>query len=287
MGPSEWAQLLTLSVLWGGSFFFMGVAVKSLPPLTIVVLRVGLAAVALNLLILLLRLRMPSEPRVWGTFLAMGILNNLIPFSLIVWGQTHIASGLASILNATTPLFTVILAHFLTSDERATGPRLTGVMVGFIGVALMIGPDAVRSMSAGVAGQLAVLGAGVSYAFAGIYGRRFVRMGIPPMITATGQLTAATVVLCPLAAIVDRPWTLAVPDSATIGALLGLAFLSTALAYIIYFRILAKAGATNLLLVTFLVPVSAVLLGTQLLGERLNVLHFVGMSLIGLGSGLN
>lgn len=283
MGRLEWALLITLSVLWGGSFFFMEVSVASLPPLTVVVLRVGLAALALNAIAMLLGMRMPSSPQVWGTFIIMGVLNNLIPFSLIVWGQTHIASGLASILNATTPLFTVVAAHFLTADEKATGVRLAGAAVGLIGVVLMIGPDAVRTMSAGVMGQLAVLGAAVSYALAGIYGRRFARRGLSPMTTATGQLTAATFVLIPLAAVVDRPWILAMPGTWTIGSVCALALLSTALAYIIYFRILATAGATNLLLVTFLVPVSAILLGTLILGEHLDARHFAGMGLIGLG----
>jgi len=283
MGRLEWALLVTLSILWGASFFFMEVAVTSLPPLTVVILRVGLAAVALNCCVRLLCARMPTDPRVWATFLIMGVLNNLIPFSLIVWGQTHIASGLASILNATTPLFTVLVAHVLTTGEKATRGRIIGVAVGFAGAVLMIGPDALRIIDSGVLGQIAVLGASVSYALAGIYGRRFVRMGLSPVTTATGQLTAATFVLLPIVMFVDRPWALAMPGPWTFGAIAALALLSTALAYIIYFRILATAGATNLLLVTFLVPVSAILLGTLILGEQLDIRHFAGMGLIGFG----
>ena len=283
MGLVEWGLLFVLSVLWGGSFFFVGVAVDGLPLLTIVVLRVALAAVALNLVVVLTGLRMPKSRQVWAAFLGMGLLNNLIPFSLIVWGQTHIASGLASILNATTPLFTVIVAHVVTADEKLTAGRTAGAVVGLAGVVLMIGPDALGGLGSDVFAQLAVLGAALSYAFAGIFGRRFRRLGVAPMLTATGQVSASTVLLIPLALAVDQPWTLTVPSPEVWGSIAGLALLSTALAYILYFRILETAGATNVLLVTFLVPVSAILLGATILGERLAAEHFAGMGLIGLG----
>jgi drug/metabolite transporter (DMT)-like permease len=283
MGAVEWTLLIGLSVLWGGSFFFVGVAVDGLPPFTIVVLRVGIAAFALNVAVVALGLRMPSDRRAWGAFLGMGLLNNLIPFSLIAWGQTHIASGLASILNATTPLCTVVVAHFLTRDEKMNAGRLAGVVIGFAGVVVMIGPEALEGFGVDVAAQLAVLAAATAYAFAGVFGRRFRRMGIAPLITATGQVTASTLMLVPMALVVDRPWTLPMPTTEVWGAVVGLALLSTALAYILYFRILATAGATNLLLVTFLIPISAILLGATLLGERLATQHFAGMVLIGLG----
>jgi drug/metabolite transporter (DMT)-like permease len=283
MGAVEWALLIGLSVLWGGSFYFVGVAVDGLPPFTIVVVRVGIAALALNAAVLVLGLRMPSDRRAWGAFLGMGLLNNLIPFSLIAWGQTHIASGLASILNATTPLFTVVVAHVLTPDEKMTAGRLAGVVIGFAGVVLMIGPEALKGLGIDVVAQLAVLGAATSYAFAGVFGRRFRRMGTAPLIAATGQVSASTLMLVPVALAVDRPWTLPMPPAEVWGAVVGLALLSTALAYLLYFRILSTAGATNLLLVTFLIPISAILLGATLLGERLAPLHFAGMALIGLG----
>jgi drug/metabolite transporter (DMT)-like permease len=276
-------MLLALSVLWGGSFFFTGVALMELPPFTIVVLRVGLAAIILNLVISAIGLRVPHDLQTWRAFSVMGLLNNVVPFCLIVWGQTRIASGLAAILNGTTPLWTVIVAHLLTSDEKMTANRLAGVIVGFIGVIVMIGPDALAGLGANVAAQLAVLAAGVSYAFAGVYGRRFRRMGIAPMLTATGQVTASTVMLLPVALIVDHPWMLPMPSLSAWGAVLGIASLSTALAYVLYFRILATAGATNLLLVTFLIPVSAILLGSLVLGERLGLAPLVGMALIGTG----
>jgi drug/metabolite transporter (DMT)-like permease len=283
MSAIEWAMLLALSVLWGGSFFFVGVAVKELPTLTVVVARVAIAALLLLLLLRVLGIGMPKEAATWRAFLAMGFLNNAVPFSLIVWAQAQIASGVASILNAATPLFGVIVAHAFTADEKMTGRRLIGVVTGFAGVAIMIGGDALGSLGGHVAGQIACLGAALSYAFAGVYGRRFKAMGVPPLASATGQVTASSGLLIPLAIVFDRPWLLAAPSLDVFAALVGLAALSTALAYALYFRILATAGATNLLLVTFLIPVSAILLGVLVLHESFAPRHFAGMALISAG----
>jgi drug/metabolite transporter (DMT)-like permease len=283
MGLTEWLLLIALSILWGGSFFFVGVAVHALPRFTIVALRVGIAAAALNVVVRTLRYDMPRDRRLWAAFIVMGLLNNVIPFSLIVSGQAYIASGLAAILNATTPIFTVIVAHFLTSDERMSKARLAGVGLGFLGVVLVIGPDALRGLGANTVAQLAILGAALSYAFAGVFGRRFRKMNVAPLVTATGQLTASSLVLIPLAVALERPWTLLAPSVQVWSAVLGLALLSTALAYILYFRILATAGASNTLLVTFLIPVTALLLGTTVLGETLDPGHLAGMGLIGAG----
>jgi drug/metabolite transporter (DMT)-like permease len=283
MTAREWAMLLALSLLWGGSFFFTGIAVKELPPLTIVALRVGLAAAMLCATLRLFGLALPRRADVWVAFFGMGLLNNVIPFCLIVWGQTHIASGLAAILNATTPLATVIVAHLLTDDETMTRNRVAGVLIGLAGVTAMIGPDALNGIGTNVLAQLAVLAAAVSYAFAGVFGRRFRRIGVAPMATATGQVVASTALLLPVALIVERPWDLPMPGAATWGAILGIAAFSTALGYVLYFRILATAGATNLLLVTFLIPVSAVVLGVLVLGEQLSSRHLLGMALIGVG----
>lgn len=283
MSSLEWGLLLALATLWGGSFFFNEIAVRELPVFTVVVARVALAAVILLFVLRLRGERMPRGWPVWAAFSGMGLLNNVLPFSLIVWGQQHIASGVASILNASTPLFTVILAHLLTRDERMTGGRFAGVLVGFCGVAVMIGADALRDLGVQVLAQVLCLAGAVAYAFAGIFGRRFRAMGISPMATATGQVTASSVMLLPLVMIIDRPWTLAAPGAGTIAALIGVAAFSTALAYVLYFRILATAGATNLLLVTFLIPVSAIFLGTLFLGEIMLPRHFAGMALIGIG----
>lgn len=283
MTPLEWGMLVALSVLWGGSFFFTGIAIRELPPLTIVFLRVALAAAILLVVLKATGVPMPKSRSVWLAFLGMGFLNNVVPFCLIVWGQTHIASGLASILNATTPLFTVVVAHVLTADEKMTGGRLAGVLFGLVGVVVMIGPAVLDTFGTNVAAQIAVLGAAVSYAFAGIYGRRFKRMGVPALATATGQVSASAIMLFPVVLVADQPWTLPMPQLATWAAMLGIAALSTALAYVLYFRLLASAGATNLLLVTFLIPVSAIVLGSLVLGETLQAKHFAGMVCIGLG----
>ena len=281
MTPVEWALLIVLSILWGGSFFFVEVALDGLPPFTLVLGRVALAALALHAIVLASGQRMPGAPGIWLAFLVMGALNNLLPFSLIVWGQTQITSGLAAILNATTPLWTVVLAHLLTRDERLTAGRLAGVLLGLLGVVVLIGPPALAGLGAHLLAQFAVLAAAASYACAGIYGRRF--RGRSPLVTAAGQLTGTTVMMLPLALLADRPWALPTPGLTALAALAGLALLSTAVAYVLYFHILASAGATNVLLVTFLVPVSALLLGTAILGEPFHAQQALGMGLIGLG----
>jgi drug/metabolite transporter (DMT)-like permease len=283
MSLLDWSLLLALSLLWGGSYFFVGVAVKALPPFTIVLLRVVIATIALHVVLQLTHTKIPWDGRTWAAFFGMGLLNNAIPFSLIVWGQTQIASGLASILNATTPLFTVLVAHVLTADERLSKGRLAGILLGLAGVVVLIDPEALSGLGKDVLAQIAVLGAALSYGFAVIFGRRFKRMSVPPLATAAGQVTASSVMLLPVALLVDTPWRLALPGLSVWGAVLGLALLSTALAYVVFFRILASTGAVNLSLVTFLIPVSAILLGSLFLGERLHLMDFLGMALIGLG----
>lgn len=278
MNAAAWGLLVALSALWGGSFFFAKVAVAALPPLTVVWLRVAIAAAALAAFSNAFSAR--GTPPPWRQCVAMGLLNNVIPFTLMFWAQTRIASGLAAILNATTPLFGLLIAQVMTDDERLTRRRLAGVLIGIAGVATLIGLDALRG-DADVVAQFAVLAGACSYGFAGIYGRRFREMS--PLATATGQLTAASLLLLPVIAAVDRPWQLPTPPIEVVGALAGLALLSTALGYVLYFRILTIAGATNLLLVTLLIPVSALLLGTIVLGERLALSQVAGMALIGAG----
>ncbi len=283
MRGSEWAMLVALSVLWGGSFFFTGIAVADLPALTLVALRVAVASIALWVVLRATGQAMPWTADVWTAFLCMGLLNNVIPFTVIVWGQHHIASSVASILNATTPLFTVVVAHGLTRDEKLTAGKAIGVAIGLAGAVVTIGPDALGALGQDTLAQVACLGAAFSYALASVYGRRFRRMGVPPLATATGQVTASTIMLLPLSLVVDHPWTLAMPSAATWGAVVGIGLLSTAGAYILFFRILAAAGALNLMLVTFLIPVSATMLGVTVLGETLLIRHVAGMATIGIG----
>jgi drug/metabolite transporter (DMT)-like permease len=281
MSVSDWLLILILSVFWGGSFFFAGVAIKEIPPVTLALARVGIAAAILLVYARAIGLKLPRFGPVWKPLTVMALLNNVAPFILIFWSQTHIPSGLASILNATTPLFTIVVAHFATTDDKITPPRLVGLLFGFIGVLIVIGPEALRDLGINVLAQLAGLLGAVCYAVSGVYGRRF--NNLAPAVVSASILLISTVVMVPLALAVDRPWTLPVPSAAAIAATIALAAISTAAAYLIYFRVLARAGATNLLLVTFLIPVSAILLGALFLGETLEVRHFVGMGAIALG----
>ena len=279
MPLTQWLLLLFLSLLWGGSFLFIGVAVHELPPLTLVAARVSLASAVLIPVTLAMGLRLPSGLKAWRPFMNLAIISNVIPFLLMVRGQKEIASGLASVLNATTPLFAVIIAHLTIAGERLTWQRLTGVLVGIVGVAVLVGPEALVGSSASLLGMLLVLGAALFYAFSGIWARRF--RATPPLVTASSQLTCSALVLLPLALILDQPWQLATPSSAAVGAIVGLAVLSTALAYIVFFRIMAASGPTNTMLVTLLVPVSAIAFGTLILGEVLQPRHVAGALVIG------
>lgn len=281
----EWGLIALLAALWASSFPLAEVALWSLTPLTAVLGRVALGAAALGLLLCLRGLPAPRGARVWAGLLVMGLLNNALPFSLIVWGQTRIDSGLASILNATTPLFAVLLAQVLTRDEKLTARRLAGVLVGLAGVALIVGPGALAGLGGGLGGgpggdllgELAVLGAAFSYALAGLWGRRF--RALPPAATAFGMLTASSLLMLPLVLAVEQPWRLR-PSGASLAAVAALGLCATAAAYLLYFRILKTAGATNLLLVTLLIPVGALAAGALLLGEPLEPRALAGLAAI-------
>lgn len=280
MRPSEWGLLGLLSVLWGGSFFFSKLALAELPPLTVVLARVAIASLALGLY---LRWRGTRVPGAWREFLGMGLLNSLIPFTLIFWGQTFIGSGLASILMATTPVFSILVGLALARGERLPATTWAGIALGITGVAVLLGGEASAGAGGALWGILACLAAALSYALANAYGRRFQRMGMDPAVSAFGQIAATTLMALPLVLLLDQPWRLAAPGAGVWGALLGLALLSTALAYILFFRLLAAVGPTNTSLVTLLIPVSAVLLGVAFLGERLSGPQLGGLGLIGLG----
>ena len=283
MGPREWLMLLALSILWGGSFFFVEVVVAELPPLVIVLCRVGLAALVLWSIILVRGVAVPRSKEIWLAFVGMGLLNNAIPFFLIVWGQQSIASGLASILNATTPIFTVVIAHFFLADEQISMRKLIGILVAIAGVVILVLPSIGLGETSSLMGQLAILGATLSYGFASVFGRRFKRLGVSPMMSSAGQLTGSTALLLPMTLAMHSPLNLTMPGTTTLIALVLLAVACTALAYLLFFNILSSAGATNIALVTLLVPVTAVLLGVLVLGERLQTNDLMGMAGIGLG----
>jgi drug/metabolite transporter (DMT)-like permease len=277
MRVREWMLLFILSLLWGGSYFIIKIVLVELQPFTVVLGRVSFAAIALICFVYLSGQQMPVSPRIWRAFFVMGAFNNLIPFSLIVWGQTQIDSSLTGILNATTPLFTVVLAHLLTHDERLSLNRLLGVLFGLCGVLLLISPKVLHGLNLQSLGQFAILGASFCYSYASIYGRRFKELS--PVVTSAGMLTSSTVMTLPLAIILDKPWTLR-PSAMTWAGLLVLGLFGSAIANLIYFRILAVAGATNVSLVSFLIPITALLLGVFVLGEKLDWNTFAGMALI-------
>lgn len=283
MNASEWGLIVLLAAIWGGSFFFIAIAVTALPPFTIVLLRVAIGAVGLIGLMVALGQRIPLTQKALIALFGMGLLNNVIPQTLIVWAQSALPSGQASILNATTPFFTVLVLHLMTTDQKATPRKWVGVAVGFLGVAMMIGLDVLAASHGGILPQLAMLGSSLFYGLSGLWSRRVSQLGIPPVATATGQLCASTLILAPVALVLDAPFSLPNPSFTVWAAVIALALVSTALAYVIYFRILSTAGATNLSLVTFLVPVSAIILGIALLGETLHLRHIAGMALIGVG----
>jgi drug/metabolite transporter (DMT)-like permease len=284
MDARDWAILVFLSILWGGSFFFIDVAVASLSPMTLVLARVTVASAILLVLLKATGRALPFARATIVPFFLLALLNNAIPFTLFAWGQQHIASGLASILNATTPLWAVVVAHMLTADEKASPLKAFGVVVGFAGVAAMIGGDLLIDVAAGnLLAQLACLAATLCYALAGVHARRFRRLGVPPMTVAAGQLTFCALIMLPLVLLFEPPWQAAAPAAEAMLAVLGLAIFSTAFAYILYFRLIETAGATNAILVTFLIPATAILLGASLLGEALAPRHFGGLALIAVG----
>ena len=281
IAPSVWAMLLFLSLLWGASFFFARIAVKETPPLMLVLLRVSIAAAALHLYLLASGNWGKFREQRFVPFFLLGILNNAIPFSLLFIGQTKLGAGLAAILNALVPFWTVIAANYLTRDEKFTAGKIAGILLGISGAALIIGPSAWAGAGAPLWAKLAVIGAGISYAFASIYAKKF--KSVPPVVTATGQLSASAIIMLPAALLAHGFWPPLSLTPPTWLAILALAIASTALAYIVFFRILAAAGATIVSLVTLLVPVSAIMLGTVFLGEDLSLAEVSGMALIGFG----
>ena len=281
MTIKTWALLLLLSLIWGGSFIFNRYALIDFEPLTVVAGRVAIAAVVLHLFLRFRGIAMPGDRTSWGQWAMMGILNNAIPFTLIVWGQTRIEPGLASILNATTPLFGVVIAHVLTADERLTSNRMAGVGLGIAGVLVLVGPDVIGTSQNSIAGQIAILGASLAYALGGLWGRRLRRH--PAMVNATGQVTCSAIIMLVLAVAIERPWKYGDVGGSSVMAILGLGLLSTAVGYTLYFRILGSSGATNVMLVTLIIPVSALWLSWLFFSESITLDNLVGMILIGAG----
>jgi len=274
----DWLLLGLLSILWGGSFFFNGVVLKELPPFTLVFLRVALATLMLLPLLWFYRIRFPAGLSGWKPFVAIGLFNNVLPFSLIVVGQTYIPSGLASILNATTPLFTVAVMT-AAGEEKLQARRIAGVVVGLIGVIVLQSDGFMLERGQGL-GILLCLTAALSYGVSALVARRL-PSDVPPLGAATFQMLVSTAMMIVVAGVVERPWQLPMPGPTTWLAVIGLAALSTALAYIVFFQILRSSGATNVMLVTLLIPVTAILLGVLVLGETISLREIVGALVIG------
>jgi drug/metabolite transporter (DMT)-like permease len=274
-------MLLLLAVVWGGSFFFGEVALREVPPLTLTLHRVIWAVPILVLIVLFKGISVPRSPRIWGAYLVMGALNNAIPFSLLFWGQTQIESGLVSILNGTTAMFAAVVAGLLLPDEALTAKKVIGAGLGIAGVAFIMGPSALTNFNLSNLAQLAILGATLSYAFAGVWGKTALA-GQLPLMNALGMLIGSTVLMIPIVLVFDGLPNLAL-SLGVWGALIGMAVLSTALAYFLYFAILVRAGAANLLLVTLLIPPVAIGLGAVFLDERIGIEAWIGFVIIGLG----
>jgi drug/metabolite transporter (DMT)-like permease len=266
MRLTDWLLLLCLSVLWGSTFFFAAIGLRTFPPATLVLARVGIASLVLVFIIYVCGFRLPNTLAGWWPFAVLALLNNIIPFSLIFLGQTRISSALASVLNATTPLFTLMIARFFVG-ERLQGHKLVGISLGIIGVTVLMGPDLITANRSSLFGMACVLGGALSYGFAALWMRRL--RHVPPLIAAGAQVSCSTIVLLPCAALIDRFWELKAPGASSILAVIGLAVFATALAYIVFFRISATAGPNNVMLVTLLIPVTATALATLVLGEQI------------------
>ena len=280
MASADWLWIALLSVIWGGSFIFIKLALTGFQPLSVVAIRLGIGTMLMGTwLVASGRIPHLTRDRVLAVAM-MGFLNNAAPFILLTWAQTELTAGLASIFNAMTPLFTILVAHLWTSDDRITPSRLFALVTGFAGVVILMGGESLSDLGSSLWAQIAALSSGIFYALAGVYGRRISHLGIAPVAAAAGQFIAAFVLVAPLALVIDRPWTLAAPGAVAWGGILALAILSTAIAYLIFFKILARSGATNAALVTFLVPISAILMAVTFLDEILTVPQLAGMALI-------
>jgi drug/metabolite transporter (DMT)-like permease len=280
MRAADWLLLVFLSVLWGSTYFFIAVALPEVPPMTLALLRVALAALALVPLALAFGHRMPATAGGWRLYIVLAVVNNVIPFTLMIYAQTRIAGSLAAVLNATAPLFSLVVFR-LFAGEALTRAKLAGSSLGVAGVAVLVGPAALTSDTSSVIGMLCVLGASLSYAVSALWMRNL--RDVPPLLSSGVQLTCASVMMLPIAAAADRFWTLPMPGLPAIAAVLAFALLSTALAYIVFFRVNATAGPGNVMLVALLIPVTAAVLGMLILGETLTANQVGGAFIIAAG----
>lgn len=283
MSSADWGTIMLLSLLWGGAFFMIELGLRGFPPNSLVFLRMALAVPPMLLALKILGHRLPDDRKSWTQLFVLGAINAAFPFILFFWGQTQIDSGLASVLNATTPLWGVMTAHFLTRDEKATPARVVGVVLGLAGIVVMVGTEALGGISGSVIAQLACLAATLLYALAAVYGRTLSQSTMTPLVVATGQVITAAIIMLPVMLITDQPWTLPMAGWDAWAGAIGLAIPSTAIAYFFYFRLIDSAGASNAMLVAFIMPVIAIILGVVALGETVEGKELAGAALIALG----
>jgi drug/metabolite transporter (DMT)-like permease len=277
MHPRHWLLLVALSILWGGTFVFAKEALPYLPPLTLTLARVAIAATVLVPIALTMGHALPSDRTAWRNFAVMAILNNIVPFGFIFWGQTMIGPGLSSVMNATTPLMSLLVARILAGEALAAN-KLAGILLGILGVAVLVGPSALSGDRASATGMLLITVATLSYGLSALWGRRF--KAVPPIVSAASQLVCSTLMMIPIAGAADQFWRLPLPSTSAIAAVVAMGVLSTALAYILFFRIMAEAGSNNVMLVTLLIPISGISLGALRFGEALALNQFAGAAII-------
>jgi drug/metabolite transporter (DMT)-like permease len=283
LDATSWAMIGMMSLLWGSAFLLIEIGLRTIAPMTLVFLRMGIAAPFMLLALYMLQERLPTDRASWQQLIILGALNAAFPFILFFWGQQYLDSGYASILNATTPLWGVVVAHFLTDDEKATPARIAGVLLGLAGIIVMVGPEAMAGLTQNLLAQIACLVSTLFYGCAAIYGRKLGKSGMAPMVVATGQVITAALIMLPVMLWIDQPWQRPVPSTESLLAATGLAIPATAIAYLFYFKTIDRAGATNAMLVAFIMPVIAVMLGIAFLGEVLTGGQIVGASLIAAG----
>jgi drug/metabolite transporter (DMT)-like permease len=273
MGSFEWLMMLACAFCWGSAYIFNKVAIAELPSLTITASRLLLAALLLQLLCRMRGIQLPWSGRAWAPFFVYTIFSNVAPFLFVLHGQKETAAGLAAVIGSSTPLFVILLAHVWTHDEKLRGRKIVGVLVGLVGVAVVIGSEAL-SFDGPMIAKGSLLVASMLYAIGAIFAKRLTRY--EPMALAAMQMTAGFIVALPLALLIDLPWQLPMPSSMAMGAIAGTAVIGSSLAAITYFHVLRRAGATNAMLVTLLVPITPIVLGALLFGERLQAREILG-----------
>ena len=275
----DWILFLALGFFWGSSYLFIKIGIETLPPFSLIAGRLLIGALLLGAVLLMAREPLPREPRVYGHLVVMAVVNIAVPFTLITWGEQHIDSALASILNATVPLFTIILAALAFHDEAVTVSRLAGLAIGFLGVVILVGRGLSGTLGEGsVLGELAMIGSSIAYAIGNVYARRNTR-GLRPMIPAFFQVFFALCMTATLALLLEEPWSLA-PAPEAVFSVVWLGLLGSGLAYLVFFRLLRDWGSTRTSMVAYLLPVVGIALGVAVLGETINVRVIAGTILV-------